>query len=293
MIDAVIISHNHYDHLSLPDVLKIKEKHPNCQFFAPLGNKKWFDASEVKNATELDWWESRDLKLSRIDSDSKEKRVSVESATTGGGSAADITATISCLPCQHMTGRSLTDRMATLWSSWSVESGGKKVYFGGYVVNNCYETVWYTKLEHSDTGYRAVPEESEGEDDYGEKYAHLPHCPVFKQIGDLRGPFDLGMIPIGACKLPKRSRNILSNLTNAADEPRYIMSPMHANPYDSVHIFSDTKCKRAMGIHWGTWVLTEEDVLEPPRLLKDALKKNNIPEEGVFDVCEIGESREF
>jgi N-acyl-phosphatidylethanolamine-hydrolysing phospholipase D len=71
------------------------------------------------------------------------------------------------------------------------------------------------------------------------------------------------------------------------------MSPMHANPYDSVHIFKDTKCKRAMGIHWGTWVLTEEDVLEPPRLLKDALKKQNIPEEGVFDVCEIGESREF
>jgi N-acyl-phosphatidylethanolamine-hydrolysing phospholipase D len=48
-----------------------------------------------------------------------------------------------------------------------------------------------------------------------------------------------------------------------------------------------------MGIHWGTWVLTEEDVLEPPQLLKKALKRNEIPEEGVFDVCEIGESREF
>jgi N-acyl-phosphatidylethanolamine-hydrolysing phospholipase D len=71
------------------------------------------------------------------------------------------------------------------------------------------------------------------------------------------------------------------------------MSPMHANPFDSVNIFSDTKCKRAMGIHWGTWVLTEEDVLEPPRLLKEALKKKSIAETGVFDVCDIGESREF
>ena len=50
---------------------------------------------------------------------------------------------------------------------------------------------------------------------------------------------------------------------------------------------------RPPGIHWGTWVLTEEDVLEPPRLLKEALKRKNIPQEGVFDVCEIGESREL
>ena len=48
-----------------------------------------------------------------------------------------------------------------------------------------------------------------------------------------------------------------------------------------------------MGIHWGTWVLTEEDVLEPPMLLKKALKRSGIAEEGVFDVCDIGESREF
>ena len=43
----------------------------------------------------------------------------------------------------------------------------------------------------------------------------------------------------------------------------------------------------------GTWVLTEEDVLEPPKKLKEALKRKGIPETGVFDICEIGESREF
>lgn len=41
------------------------------------------------------------------------------------------------------------------------------------------------------------------------------------------------------------------------------------------------------------WVLTEEDVLEPPALLKKALQRKNLPETGVFDVCYIGESREF
>jgi L-ascorbate metabolism protein UlaG (beta-lactamase superfamily) len=71
------------------------------------------------------------------------------------------------------------------------------------------------------------------------------------------------------------------------------MSPMHADPHDAVEIFRDTKCKRATAMHWGTWVLTEEDVLEPAKKLKEALKKHSIPEEGVFDVCDIGESREY
>lgn len=40
-------------------------------------------------------------------------------------------------------------------------------------------------------------------------------------------------------------------------------------------------------------VLTEEDVLEPPRLLRKALSKAGLAEQGIFDVCDIGESREF
>lgn len=127
-----------------------------------------------------------------------------------------------------------------------------------------------------DTGYRAVPRLPKDVDDYLDpRVADLPHCPAFKEIGAHRGPFDLGLIPIGAYS------------------PRYIMSPMHANPFDSVNIFVDTKCKKALGIHWGTWVLTDEDVLEPLRLLKKALDRKGLPETGVFDVVEIGISREY
>lgn len=68
---------------------------------------------------------------------------------------------------------------------------------------------------------------------------------------------------------------------------------MHANPKDAVNIFRDTRCKRALGIHWGTWVLTEEDVMEPPRLLRQALKERKLADTGLFDVCDIGESTEF
>jgi L-ascorbate metabolism protein UlaG (beta-lactamase superfamily) len=71
------------------------------------------------------------------------------------------------------------------------------------------------------------------------------------------------------------------------------LSPIHSNPYDSVEIFKDTKCKKAIGIHWGTWAVAEEDALEPPQLLKKALVKSGYIETGVFDICDIGESREF
>jgi len=178
--------------------------------------------------------------------------------TKEGPKANGIVARIGCLPCQHTSNRGLTDRGATLWASWSIESGGKKVYFGG------------------DTGYRAVPPDlPKSVDDYGEEFRDLPVCPAFKQIGELRGPFDVGLIPIGAYV------------------PRGVMSPMHANPYDAVRIFVDTKCNKALGIHWGTFVLTDEPVLEPPRLLKEALGKEGIEKEGVFDVLNIGETREY
>lgn len=255
-VDVVVISHSHYDHLSHPSVMEIKKQHPNVQFLVPLGNKAWFEKCGIDNAVELDWWQDVDLVLSPT---TGEKRVS--KSTSGSALAAsndsNITARISCLPCQHTSARTVFDLNHTLWASWSVVSGGKSVWFGG------------------DTGYRAVPELPKEIDDYGPKYAHLPKCPAFKSIGELRGSFDLGLIPIGAY------------------DPRHIMSSMHANPFDSVEIFTDTQCKRAMGIHWGTWVLTEEDVLEPPVLLKKALAKKGLPEVGVFDVCDIGESREF
>ncbi|RAH72857.1 putative Zn-dependent hydrolase/oxidoreductase family protein [Aspergillus aculeatinus CBS 121060] len=253
IIDAVVISHNHYDHLSHPTIKEIFRKHPNCHFFAPLGNKSWFEQLGIKNVTELDWWDERDLVLSP----SQESPAKVEGAGEDINSpSAEIKARIGCLPSQHTSNRGVFDRAKTLWASWSIESGGQKLYFAG------------------DTGYAAVPELPAGTNDHAPEH-NFPTCPAFKQIGQYRGPFDLGLIPIGAYA------------------PRWFMSTMHADPHDAVKIFRDTQCKRAMAIHWGTWVLTEEEVLEPPKKLKEALRDHDLPETGVFDVCDIGESREF
>jgi L-ascorbate metabolism protein UlaG (beta-lactamase superfamily) len=259
-VDAVVISHSHYDHLSNPTVCELAKRHPEAHFFVGLGLETWFRSSGIKNVTELDWWETADMTLAP------------KSQSEGGKTGESITARISCLPAQHCSSRRPGDYNTTLWCSWAVSSSSpsspesRSVYFGG------------------DTGYRHVPrvpaveatdETRNPAADFEPPYDTLPVCPQFAQIGELRGPFDLGLLPIGAYK------------------PRYLFSHMHANPFDSVDIFRDTKCKRAMGIHWGTWTLTSEELDEPPKLLKMALKRKGMPETGVFDVCDIGESREF
>ncbi|KAK4236535.1 beta-lactamase superfamily domain-containing protein [Achaetomium macrosporum] len=252
-VDAVVISHSHYDHLSHTSVQELAKRNPEAQFFVGLGLEKWFRSSGISKVTEMDWWQEAELVLQK----DKTKAAGSGDAKADEGAPDTISARITCLPCQHSSGRGIRDQDSTLWASWAVKSGDKSVWFGG------------------DTGYRRVPKIPLHVDDYGPEYDSLPRCPQFRQIGELRGPFDLGLIPIGAYK------------------PRWLFSWMHANPYDAVEIFKETRCKRAMGIHWGTWALTSEDVEEPPKLLKEALKTSGIPETGVFDVCAIGETREF
>jgi N-acyl-phosphatidylethanolamine-hydrolysing phospholipase D len=280
-VDVVVISHNHYDHLSYPTVLRIAKKFPEAHFFAPLGNKVWFEKCGITNVTELDWWESRDVRLEsktpggQADGNETNKAVSVTSST-GTGMHQGITATIGALPCQHISARTPFDKCKTLWASWSVESGGSKVFFAGYAqipISHPLSKYFSYSQSYSDTGYRTVPRLPPSTDDYSVEYAHLPVCPAFAQIGRHRGPFDLGLIPIGAY------------------EPRWMWSPVHADAKDAVNIFVDTKCRKALGMHWGTWVLTEEDVLEPPRKLKEALRWKGLGEE-VFGVTEIGEAVE-
>lgn len=130
-VDAVVISHNHYDHLSYPTIQRITKKFPNAHFFAPLGNKAWFLNSGVHNVTELDWWDTRDIKLELVKDESGVDLVSVTSSDDQKPTEKAITATIGALPCQHVSARTPFDKCKTLWASWMVDSGGVKVYFAG------------------------------------------------------------------------------------------------------------------------------------------------------------------
>ncbi|KAF9439247.1 hypothetical protein BGZ76_007448 [Entomortierella beljakovae] len=229
-IDIVVISHNHYDHLDLATIKKLREDH-QPYFYVPLGNKAWFNSIGITTkVTECDWWDENEHSFH----DDK------------------TTVKITCTPCQHFTGRSLTDKYQTLWASWAIQTVPKnesvkstKVFFGG------------------DTGYRYVPK--------GADQDEMPHCPAFKEIGDRIGPFDFSMIPIGAY------------------DPRWFMSPIHCSPEDAVRLHEDIKSKRSIGMHWGTWILTTEDVTEPPRRL-EAYMKTRGHDPNTFNVMEIGES---
>ncbi|KAG5641517.1 hypothetical protein DXG03_004833 [Asterophora parasitica] len=238
-VDAIVISHNHYDHLDTHTIGVLSKRPRMPHFFAPLGNGSFFKSMGIPHTHVhmMDWWDSK-----RIEVTAQQHKVTVD---------------ITCTPAQHFTGRSLFDRFKTLWASWVVEEvvsadaaerPAVKVFFGG------------------DTGYRAVLD--------GQDEDTLPVCPAFKEIGERFGGFDFAMIPIGAYK------------------PRQFMSPIHCAPQDSVRLFKDIRAKRALGMHWATWVLTSEDVFEPPRRLAEESKKIGI-EDGAFGVCEIGETTFF
>ncbi len=104
-IDAVLISHDHYDHLCHPTIKALAKT--SVPFVTSLGVGAHLQAWGVppERITELDWWESHVI----------------------AGTGVEVTAA----PSQHFSGRGLKDRNATLWSSLVVRSSGHAVFFSG------------------------------------------------------------------------------------------------------------------------------------------------------------------
>jgi L-ascorbate metabolism protein UlaG (beta-lactamase superfamily) len=97
-IDAVVISHNHYDHMDVPTLERLKRDH-KPRIFAGLGN-----AAFVKGAADLDWWQSAEL-------------------------APGVR--LHAVPAQHFSSRGLADRDANLWCGFVLETPHGTVYFAG------------------------------------------------------------------------------------------------------------------------------------------------------------------
>jgi L-ascorbate metabolism protein UlaG (beta-lactamase superfamily) len=129
-IDLVLLSHNHYDHLDLPTLRRLHAAHRPL-VVTTLGNRTFLAREGIDRAVELDWWQGHEVKP-----------------------GIKVTAT----PAQHFSARGVTDRMATLWGGFVLQTAEAKIYFAG------------------DSGY----------------------CGAFRTIGERLGPFDLAMIPIGA-----------------------------------------------------------------------------------------------
>jgi L-ascorbate metabolism protein UlaG (beta-lactamase superfamily) len=102
----------------------------------------------------------------------------------------------------------------------------------------------------------------------------LGYSPDPLAIGARFGRFDLAAIPIGAY------------------EPRWFMAPQHVAPDEAVQVMLDVGAERAIGVHWGTFALTDEPLDEPPRALAQAVAARGIAPER-FAVLRHGETRRF
>jgi L-ascorbate metabolism protein UlaG (beta-lactamase superfamily) len=99
-VDAVVISHNHYDHLDAPSIRRLPRDTP---ILVPAKLGAWFRRRRFTDVTELDWWESRII----------------------GDVSFDF------VPAHHWSRRGLIDTCRTLWGGWILTGPGSRVYFAG------------------------------------------------------------------------------------------------------------------------------------------------------------------
>lgn len=103
MIDAVFLTHDHYDHLDYGTIIKLKGK--VNQFFVPLGVsshlERWGISPDI--ISEHDWWQEFEFEGLKF----------------------------ACTPARHFSGRGLTDRNSTLWCSWIIIGQETKIFFSG------------------------------------------------------------------------------------------------------------------------------------------------------------------
>ena len=131
-LDAVLLSHDHYDHLCRPTMRRLAKQGVPIITSLGVGARLEDFGFDPALITELDWLEQHTLPGGRM----------------------SFTAT----PAQHFSGRGVSDRNATLWSSWVIETSSHRLFFSG------------------DTGL----------------------TDELSMIGERFGPFELSMIEIGA-----------------------------------------------------------------------------------------------
>ena len=84
----------------------------------------------------------------------------------------------------------------------------------------------------------------------------------------------------------------LSLIPVGAYAPRWFMKTNHVNPHEAIQIALDLESKRNFGMHWGTFQLTDEEIMEPPELLKQSLTELGLSEE-FFRVLQPGQVVKF
>ena len=140
---------------------------------------------------------------------------------------------------------------------WSARSFGDRsqTLWGGFAVLSP-DLHWYFS---GDTGYSS---------DFAATRARY----ASSQAAGAGGGFDLALIPLGAY------------------EPRWFLKEQHINPPEAVQIHLDLGAKRSVGLHWGTFAISDESLDQPPQDLALAARAKGL-KDGEFTVMAIGETR--
>ncbi len=162
-IDACLVSHDHYDHLDLPTLEKVR-----CLVVAGLGQEALFSKARLLYAP-LGWWQSTPI----------------------GG------VTVTFVPAQHFSQRSLSDRGKSLWGGFVIQGSsatlyhaGDSGYFSGFaeigrafpgidaamLPIGAYEPRWFMRSMHMDPG-----EALQAFQDLGARLFVAMHWGTFKQ----------------------------------------------------------------------------------------------------------------
>ena len=80
----------------------------------------------------------------------------------------------------------------------------------------------------------------------------------------------------------------ISLIPVGAYAPRWFMKTNHVNPPEAIQIAIDLESERNFGMHWGTFQLTDEEILEPPKLLKESLRDQGLPD-NFFNILRPGQ----
>jgi L-ascorbate metabolism protein UlaG (beta-lactamase superfamily) len=236
-IDIVTISHNHYDHLDAATVSELRAKFQPT-FVVPLGMKAWFRGLK---------WKPTEAEAAADITDAIEAKVIemdwwestwIRPACHNAARRHLSPVLVTFVPVQHWSMRTGPwDRDAELWGGFVIE-----VDVADHRAHHeAHASRQIRRVFHcGDTGYQEF---------------------LFRQIGKVfHHHFDLAMLPIGAY------------------HPRWFLQVQHVDPDEAVRIHCDLgRPALSLGMHWGTFILTDEPIDEPPKLLRESLQARQLP----------------